>query len=74
MEVMACQEWNVLPSEMGLCEPEDDLTLMAAFISAKSDMQVWERHEEERKAALKSSAPAPRSSSSRHSGLSRARV
>jgi len=56
-EIMACMEWSKLPSSMGICAPSDDLKMMTAFLSAKSDMQAYERKQEEIKAELNSRTP-----------------
>lgn len=31
------------PSEFGLCEPEEDLSLMAGYTVAASQMKAWEQ-------------------------------
>jgi hypothetical protein len=36
-------EWKRLPSEFGLCAPEEDLTLMVAYMATKSDMEAFDR-------------------------------
>jgi hypothetical protein len=43
-------EWHRLPSEFGLCEPDYDLTLMAAYIIAKRKMEGWEMKVAQREA------------------------
>ena len=30
--------WHILPSRLGICDPEDDLRLMLAYIDAKGTM------------------------------------
>lgn len=40
--VHTCHEWNRLPSEMGLCEPEFDLPLMTAYVLVKTTMQAYD--------------------------------
>ena len=51
-ELKACHEWKVLPSEMGICDPTDDLIMMSAYLSAVNDMQAYERIEDEKRAEL----------------------
>lgn len=35
-------DWNRLPSEMGICAPEDDIKLMTAYTLTRSDMEAVE--------------------------------
>ena len=35
-------DWGRLPSEFGLCDPEDDLSLMAAYSVTVSKMRAYE--------------------------------
>ncbi len=35
--------WGRLPSELGLCQPQDDLSYMVALTMAENKMQSWER-------------------------------
>lgn len=44
------KEWGRLPSEFGLCDPEEDLLIMSAYISAKSDMDAYEQQKAEERA------------------------
>jgi hypothetical protein len=41
-EVEIAFEWHRLPSEFKLCEPELDLTFMAAYIITKRKMDAWD--------------------------------
>ena len=36
--VHVAYEWHILPSRLGICDPEDDLRLMLAYIDAKGTM------------------------------------
>jgi len=38
-------DWGYKPSELGLCEPEDDLLWMTAYSSTVADMEAVEREE-----------------------------
>ena len=41
-EVAACHFWNVKPSTMGLCDPEDDLAVMMEFYLASKTMEAYD--------------------------------
>jgi hypothetical protein len=43
------KDWGYKPSELGLCEPEEDLTLMVAYTSTVSDMEAVEKLDAEHK-------------------------
>ena len=45
----ACYEWHVRPSEVGLCEPAEDINWMVAYLQAKRKMAAYEYEEQERK-------------------------
>lgn len=49
-------EWGRLPSEFNICDPEDDLDLMMAFMSARDKMESWDTQERERLANLSANA------------------
>jgi hypothetical protein len=36
-------EWKKRPSEFGICAPEDDLTMMVAYLATKADMEAFDR-------------------------------
>jgi hypothetical protein len=42
-------DWGCKPSEFGLCEEKDDLTVMAAFTSAVTKMREWESQQAKKK-------------------------
>lgn len=42
-------DWGVIPSQLGLCKPEDDLSVMAAFTWTTAKMRAHEQEEQERK-------------------------
>jgi hypothetical protein len=46
-----CYRWGRLPSEFGLCQPEDDLTFMMAYTNTKQSIDAIESHirEQEKK-------------------------
>ena len=46
----AAKEWGVLPSAVGICQPDDDLTYMVAYIRTESAMRELEAQEMEREA------------------------
>lgn len=46
---MAAKEWGLRPSELGLCRPEQDLSVMLAYIDARARMSDKEHLEQERK-------------------------
>jgi hypothetical protein len=50
-------DWGRLPSEFGLCRPEDDMAVMTAFTSAVSHMRAWEHQEQEREMEKQRNAP-----------------
>lgn len=39
-----------MPSELGICEPKDDLDLMKVFITTRAHMTAWESQEQEKEA------------------------
>lgn len=41
--MQAARSWGKLPSEVGLCQPEDDLTYMVALTKAEGKMRAWEQ-------------------------------
>lgn len=41
------------PSELNICEPEEDLALMTAYMNAKGKMANWEDHIREIKKTTK---------------------
>lgn len=47
--------WHLLPSSLGICDPEDDLMMMEAYMSAKGDMAAYE--EQVRMAELEAQKP-----------------
>ena len=42
------KEWHKLPSELGICGPDDNLTFMIAHMRAETKMLGWEQQEVER--------------------------
>lgn len=50
MMLRAAKTWGVVPSVLGICQPEDDLTYMVAYIRTESTMQALEAQEAEREA------------------------
>lgn len=48
--VQACKEWRVRPSDLGMCEPEDDLAYMVALVQVEGKMAAWEVQDAERRA------------------------
>jgi len=47
--VMAAHDWHIRPSELGLCRPSEDLSVMLAYIDARARMSDKEHLEQERK-------------------------
>lgn len=45
-------QWGYLPSQLGICEPEEDLVVMVAYTLTISDMENVERSEYEKKADI----------------------
>jgi hypothetical protein len=43
--VQTAKAWGRLPSELGICEPDDDLGHMVAWEQAERTMIAWERQE-----------------------------
>jgi hypothetical protein len=41
----AAKEWGRLPSEFGLCKPEDDIAVMCAYEDTLGDMRAIEKYE-----------------------------
>jgi len=46
--VQAAKAWGQLPSDVGLCAPEDNITYMVAWEQAENSMTAWENQERER--------------------------
>ena len=44
----ACYEWSLRPSDIGLCEPDDDINWMVAYLQAKRKMAAYEIEQQER--------------------------
>ena len=44
----AAKKWGVKPSDLGMCQPGDDLVYMAAWVNVESSMMAWEEQEAER--------------------------
>lgn len=44
-------QWGYLPSELGICDPEEDLEVMVAYSLTVSDMESVDRIDAERAAA-----------------------
>jgi hypothetical protein len=42
--VAAAQYWNKKPSEMGLCEPEDDPAVMLVYYQTVKAMEAYEQN------------------------------
>jgi hypothetical protein len=51
--VDAAKDWGRTPSEFGLCNPEDDPSVMAAYTKTVATMRAWEHQEQEREAERK---------------------
>lgn len=47
-EVMAAKAWGKLPSEMGICRPDQDMALMMALEQVIGTMQTFAQEEAER--------------------------
>ena len=47
-EVMAAKAWSKLPSEMGVCRPDQDMALMMALEEVLATMQAFTYEEAER--------------------------
>lgn len=45
-------DWHRWPSELGICQPDDDVALMAGFTRTKKLMQVYEDQEREKQAKI----------------------
>ena len=48
--VSVAHDWHVKPSELGICPPEDDPAVMAAYTRTMGRMRAKEREEEEARA------------------------
>lgn len=48
--MQAAKAWGLLPSELGICGPEDDLTYIVAWERTEMNMLAWERHVREKEA------------------------
>lgn len=42
-----CFQWHIRPSEMGLCEPEEDFGVMMAYTRSTAKMRAWEGKQQE---------------------------
>lgn len=40
--IHTCHDWGYKPSEFGLCLPEEDLSIMAAYTTVTGSMRGWE--------------------------------
>lgn len=40
-------DWGMRPSELGYCDPEDDIVWMTAYTHTRGDMTAWENQEAE---------------------------
>lgn len=40
--MQALEAWQILPSEFGLCDPEEDLYLMTAYKQNQAIMREWD--------------------------------
>lgn len=58
-------DWNRLPSDFNLCDPDEDLIFMSAFTMAKSKMQAYQRDQEIKEAETR------RKKAQRYKGKSR---
>ena len=41
--MQAARAWGILPSELGLCGVDEDLTYMAALQIVEGQMRAWEQ-------------------------------
>ena len=46
--IQTAKAWGQKPSELGLCDPDDDLAYMVAWENAERTMIAWERQEAEK--------------------------
>jgi hypothetical protein len=46
-KVQTAHDWGYKPSELGICDPEDDLAVMAAYTNTRTRMAAWEEHKRE---------------------------
>lgn len=51
--IQTAKTWGKKPSELGLCDPDDDLAYMVAWDNAERTMIAWEQQEAEREAKAK---------------------
>jgi len=51
-------EWKRLPSEFGLCKPDEDLVMMMAYSSAIEEMKSYEAMVAEEEAELRNARGA----------------
>ena len=49
----AAKEWNLRPSELGICTVDDDLAYMVAYLRTETRMTAWEMQEAERETKRK---------------------
>jgi hypothetical protein len=52
----AAKEWGRLPSEFGLCRPEDDIAVMCAYEDTLGDIRAVERYEANKRARKQAAA------------------
>ena len=43
-KLSTAHDWQKLPSELGICEPEDNAAYMTAFSNTQAKMSSWEKH------------------------------
>lgn len=49
IHVGAAHDWHVTPSSLGLCQPDEDLYVMAAYTRSVNEMMAYEQADAERK-------------------------
>lgn len=52
--MQALERWGIRPSEVGLCDPADDLAIMVEYIRVTNTMIEWEREKAKEEAEIKS--------------------
>lgn len=43
-QIGVAKKWGILPSELGICEEQEDLLLMTAYTRIDNLMQGWDNH------------------------------
>lgn len=55
-QLRTAHEWGKRPSELGICDKEEDLAWMTAFTNTKAYMSAWENQTRKKERATRDAA------------------